>query len=132
MARWLLKSDPETYSADDLERDGKTNWSGVRAPAARAHLRAMQKGDEAFIYHSGKEKTVLGVVEVVRAAYPDEDEDWVQVDVKWQRRLARPVSLAEIKAHPLLKKMELVRLSRLSVSPVQDDEWDALLKLAGR
>jgi predicted RNA-binding protein with PUA-like domain len=132
MAHWLLKSEPETYSASDLERDGTTNWSGVRAPAARMNLRAMAKGDTAFLYHSGKDKAVQAVVEIARTAYPDEDPDWVQVDVKWRERLPRPVTLAEIKAHKQLAKMELVRQSRLSVSPVTDAQWQDILDLAKR
>ncbi len=132
MANWLLKSEPETYSADDLERDGTTNWSGVRNPTARMHLRAMAKGDRGFLYHSGKGKSIVATVEIARTAYPDEDADWVQVDVKWQQRLQRPVTLAEIKAHQTLAKMELVRQSRLSVAPVSDAEWDEILKVAKR
>lgn len=130
MAYWLVKSDPETYSADDLERDGRTNWSGVRNPTARANLKAMKKGDLAFVYHSGDDKAVVGVAEIVREHYPDEDEGWVQVDLKWQRRLQRPVTLKEIKAHPKTSEMELARLSRLSVSKVTDAEWAAIEKLA--
>lgn len=132
MARWLLKSDPDTYGADHLEKDRTTNWSGVRNPTARRNLQAMQKGDEALFYHSGDDKAVVGVVEVVQPAYPDEDEGWVQVDVKWKRRLKKPVTLKDIKADPVASKMDIVRQSRLSVSLVRDEEWDAVLALSAR
>ena len=130
MAHWLMKSEPGTYSWSDLVRDGSTEWDGVRAPAARLHLKAMKRGDEAYFYHSGNERSVIGVMRVTREAAPDpKDPDWVSVAVEPVRELARPVTLKQIKADPRLPKMELVRQSRLSVSPVRDAEWKAVLEL---
>ena len=130
MAHWLMKSEPGTYSWSDLVRDGSTEWDGVRAPAARLHLKAMKRGDEAFFYHSGNERSVIGVMRVTREAAPDpKDPDWVSVAVEPVRELARPVTLKQVKADPRLGKMELVRQSRLSVSPVRDAEWKAVLEL---
>ena len=131
MAHWLMKSEPGTYSWSDLVRDGSTEWDGVRAPAARLHLKAMKRGDEAYLYHSGNERSVIGVMRVTREAAPDpKDPDWVSVAVEPVRELARPVTLKQVKADPRLGKMELVRQSRLSVSPVRDEEWKAVLELA--
>ena len=131
MAHWLMKSEPESYGWDDLVRDGGTEWDGVRNNAARLHLKAMRKGDEAFFYHSMSDKAVVGIMRVTRDAQPDpKDADWVSVRVEPVRALARPVTLAEIKAEPRLAKMELIRQSRLSVAPVRDDEWKVLLELA--
>ncbi len=131
MARWLMKSEPEAYSWDDLVRDGGTEWDGVRNNAARLHLRAMKVGDEAFLYHSMSDKAVVGIMRIVREGQPDpKDANWVSVRVEPVRKLERPVTLAEIKAEPSLAKMELIRQSRLSVAPVRDDEWDKVLELA--
>jgi predicted RNA-binding protein with PUA-like domain len=130
MAFWLMKSEPETYSWDDLIRDGATDWDGVRNNAARLHLRAMQPGDEAFFYHSGKDKAVVGILRIAGPGRPDgPDGAWVKVPVEPVRPLG-PVTLEAIKAEPLLAKMELVRQSRLSVSPVRDDEWARVLEMA--
>ena len=131
MARWLMKSEPESYGWDDLERDGGTEWDGVRNNAARLHLKAMKVGDEAFFYHSMSDKAVVGVMRVTREAQPDpKDADWVSVRVEPVRKLKRPVTLAEIKAEQSLAKMELIRQSRLSVAPVRDEEWAKLLEMA--
>ena len=133
MAYWLMKSEPGTYGWADLVRDGGTDWDGVRNNAARLHLRAMQAGDEAFFYHSGGERAVVGVMTITGPGKPDgEDGAWVKVPVKPLRALARPVTLAEIKAEPRLAKMELIRQSRLSVSPVRDGEWAVVLELANQ
>ena len=130
MAHWLMKSEPGTYSWDDLLRDGATEWDGVRAPAARLHLKAMQRGDEAFFYHSGDERQVIGIMRVTREAAPDpKDPDWVSVAVEPVRPLDKPVTLKQIKADARLAAMELVRQSRLSVSPVRDAEWKAILEM---
>jgi predicted RNA-binding protein with PUA-like domain len=126
-----MKSEPESYGWDDLVRDGGTEWDGVRNNAARLHLKAMRKGDEAFFYHSMSDKAVVGIMRIVRAAQPDpKDANWVSVRVEPVRPLARPVTLAEIKAEPRLKAMELIRQSRLSVAPVRDEEWDVVLELS--
>ena len=131
MAHWLMKSEPESYSWADLIRDGATEWDGVRNNAARLHLRAMKKGDEAFFYHSMSDKAVVGIMRITREAQPDpKDANWVSVRVEPVRPLPRPVTLAEIKAEPRLAKMELIRQSRLSVAPVRGEEWQLVLELA--
>ena len=131
MAYWLMKSEPDVYSWDDLVRDQATDWDGVRNNAARLHLRAMQPGDQAFFYHSGDEKQVVGIMTITGAQKPDgEDGAWVKVPVAPVRKLA-PVTLKAIKAEPSLAAMELVRQSRLSVSPVRPEEWERVLKMAG-
>jgi predicted RNA-binding protein with PUA-like domain len=132
MAHWLMKSEPESYSWDDLVSDGGTEWDGVRNNAARLHLKAMKKGDEAFFYHSMSDKAVVGIMRIAREAQPDpKDPDWVSVRVEPVKPLARPVTLAEIKAEPRLARMELIRQSRLSVAPVRDDEWQVILEMSG-
>lgn len=131
MGHWLMKSEPESYSWADLMRDGGTEWDGVRNNAARLHLRAMKKGDEAFFYHSMSDKAVVGIMRITREAQPDpKDANWVSVRVEPVRALPRPVTLAEIKAEPRLAKMELIRQSRLSVAPVREEEWELVLELA--
>ena len=128
-----MKSEPASYSWDDLVRDGGTEWDGVRNNAARLHLRAMTPGDEAFLYHSMSDKAVVGIMRVTRAARPDpKDPDWVSVRVEPVSKLARPVTLATIKAEPSLASMELIRQSRLSVAPVRDEEWVKLIELAAQ
>jgi predicted RNA-binding protein with PUA-like domain len=131
MAHWLMKSEPGSYSWDDLVRDGRTEWDGVRNAAARLHLKAMAAGEEAFFYHSGEQRSVVGIMRIVRTARPDpKDSDWVSVAVEPVRAIG-PVALKAIKAEPRLAKMELIRQSRLSVAPVRDEEWAAVLDLAG-
>jgi predicted RNA-binding protein with PUA-like domain len=133
MARWLMKSEPESYGWADLVRDGATEWDGVRNPTARLNLKAMKAGDEAFFYHSMSDKAVVGIMKIVRAAEPDpKAPEWVRVRVEPVRELERPVTLAEIKAEPALAKMELIRQSRLSVAPVRDEEWKLILEMAAR
>src|SRR4051812_31190152 len=133
MARWLMKSEPDSYGWDDLVRDGGTEWDGVRNNAARLHLKAMKAGDEAFFYHSMSDKAVVGIMRVTRSAEPDpKAPDWVRVRVEPVRPLKRPVTLAEIKAEPSLAKMELIRQSRLSVAPVRNEEWAKVLDMAER
>jgi predicted RNA-binding protein with PUA-like domain len=133
MAYWLMKSEPGTYSWDDLVGEGATEWDGVRNPAARLHLKAMKAGDEALFYHSGDERAAVGTMRIGREAKPDpKDANWVSVAVEPVRPLARPVTLKAIKAEPKLAKMELIRQSRLSVSPVRDEEWRTILKMAGK
>jgi len=131
MARWLMKSEPDVYSWSDLVRDGGTDWDGVRNNAARLHLRAMKAGDEAFFYHSGEERAVVGIMRISGPGRPDgEDGAWVKVPVAPVRPL-KPVTLKAIKAEPALAAMELIRQSRLSVSPVREAEWALVLKMAG-
>jgi predicted RNA-binding protein with PUA-like domain len=131
MAYWLMKSEPSSYSWDDLVRDRATEWDGVRNNAARLHLKAMKAGDEAFFYHSMSDKAVVGIMRITRAAQPDpKAPDWVTVRVEPVRALDRPVTLADIKAEPSLAKMELIRQSRLSVAPVREEEWRRVLEMA--
>ena len=132
MAYWLMKSEPGSYSWDDLVRDGATEWDGVRNPAARLHLKAMQPGDEALFYHSGTDKAAVGVMRIARAWRPDgADGAWASVQVEPVEPLAAPVTLKAIKADPRLKALEMIRQSRLSVSPVRPGEWTILRELGG-
>ena len=131
MAYWLMKSEPESYGWDDLVRDGGTEWDGVRNNAARLHLKAMEKGDEAFFYHSMSDKAVVGIMRIARGPAPDpKDADWVSVRVEPVRKFERPVTLKAIKAEPKLAQMELIRQSRLSVCPVRAEEWAKVLEMA--
>ncbi|HEY0325674.1 MAG TPA: EVE domain-containing protein [Allosphingosinicella sp.] len=134
MAYWLMKSEPEAYSWDDLVRDGGTEWDGVRNNAATLNLKAMKAGDRAFLYHSVSDKAVVGIMEITREAKPDakakEGERWVSVRVEPVEKLARPVTLAEIKAEPRLADIELIRQSRLSVAPIRGGEWTLLQEMA--
>lgn len=132
MAHWMLKSEPGSYGWADVERDGGTEWDGIRNAAARLHLKAMAPGDEALLYHSGKDKAAVAVLRISRAWRPDGDDGaWASVRVEPVRALARPVTLAAMKAEPRLKALEMLRQSRLSVSPVRDDEWAMLLAMGG-
>lgn len=132
MGHWLLKSEPDSYGWDDLVRDGGTEWDGVRNNAAAGHLRAMAAGDEALIYHSGKDKAAVGIARIARAAQADGDDGrWMSVRVEPVRPLPRPVTLAAMKAEPALADMAMLRQSRLSVSPVTDAAWQVLMRLAG-
>lgn len=132
MAYWLMKSEPESYGWADLVAEGTTEWTGVRNPAAALHLKAMAVGDRALFYHSGKEKAVVGVMEIVRTAQQDGDlPRWVSVAVAPVAAMPKPVTLAAIKAEPKLARLEMLRQSRLSVSPVGAAEWAVLLALGG-
>ena len=134
MAYWLIKSEPSAYSWDQLVKDKKTSWTGVRNFQAQINLKAMKTGDRAFFYHSGEGKEIVGIAEVVKTAYPDatdKEGKSVTVDFKAIEPVKKPVTLAEIKADPKFKEMKLVRQSRLSVSPVNDDHWKLLMKMAG-
>ena len=132
MAYWLMKSEPGTWSWDDQVRDGVAEWDGVRNNQAALNLKAMKKGDRAFFYHSVNEKQIVGIVEIVKEAYPDPSDPagrFVMVDVKALRPFKRPVTLAEIKAEPRLSEMLLVRHTRLSVSPVDKDAWKLICEM---
>jgi len=134
MNHWLVKSEPETYSWTDLVRDKRTDWTGVRNYAARLHLKAMQPGDAVFVYHSGADKSVVGIAKVTKAAFPDrtaDEEGWVAVELAAVAPFKHPVSLAQIKADAVLKGMTFVRQSRLSVSPVTAAEFSKLKKMGG-
>ena len=134
MGYWIMKSEPSAYSWDQLVKDGKTNWSGVRNFQAAANLKAMKPGDKAFFYHSNEGLAIVGIMEIVKAAYPDPSDKegkFVQVDVKPLAPVPKPVTLSEIKAEPKLKELKLVRQGRLSVSPVSAEEWKLLSKMGG-
>jgi len=134
MNHWLLKTEPEEYSWEDLEREGHAPWNGVRNATALIHLRKMKAGDEAFIYHTGKQKQVVGVARVVSQPYPDPeagDERYVMVDVEPLRRLDHPVTLKAIKADTAFAEFALVKISRLSVMPVPAALWNRIGKMAG-
>lgn len=133
MAYWLLKTEPSAYSYADLERDKKTTWDGVSNNLALKHIRAMRKGDLALIYHSGDEKAVVGIAEVISDPYPDpklQDDKRVVVDLKPKKRLGSPVPLAAVKAKKEFARFELVRMPRLSVMPVARELWNTLLAMA--
>lgn len=135
MAHWLVKSEPSAYSWEQLEKDKETVWSGVRNYAARLHLRNMKKGDEVFFYHSNEGTDIVGIAKVSKEAYQDpttDDDRWVAVDIKVHKKLKNPVTLDTIKKDKRLASMALVRIGRLSVQPVTDKEWDAVMELSGQ
>ncbi len=133
MAYWLLKSEPSAYSWDQLVKDKRTSWTGVRNFQAQINLKAMKPGDRAFFYHSGEGKEIVGVAEITKAAYPDptdKDGKAVTVDLKAVQPVKQPVTLAAIKADSRFKDFKLVRQSRLSVVPVDKEQWDLILKMS--
>ena len=128
---WLFKEEPTHYSFDDLAKDGKTVWSGVKNPLAQKHLHAVKKGDRIFYYHTGDEKAVVAIAKALGNAYTDPDDKTGKqavVDVGPVKKLPRPVTLAEIKADRAFATFPLVRISRLSVMPVTDDEWERIVE----
>ena len=137
MAYWLLKSEPDDYSWDDQVKKGAKGeaWTGVRNFTARTNLKEMKKGDKFFFYHTGDEKQVVGIGEVIREAFPDPTADkgeaWVAVQTVADKPLPKPVTLAAVKAEPKLKAMALVKYGRLSVQPVTADEWKIVCKIGG-
>ncbi len=134
MPNWLVKSEPFKYSWEQLVKDKQTFWDGVRNYSARIHLNAMKKGDEVLFYHSNEGMEIVGMAKVSKEAYQDpttEDEAWVAVDLKPVRKLKKPVTLAMVKADKRLSEMALVRLGRLSVQPVTDEEWKVIMEMAG-
>lgn len=133
MARWLVKSEPSTYSYDQLLKDGATVWDGVRNYAARNNLRAMKKNDEVFYYHSNEGTAIVGIAKVSREAFQDpttKEEAWLAVEIKPVKQLKKPVALADIKKDPKLKNMALVKNSRLSVQPVTEEEWERVMEMS--
>jgi predicted RNA-binding protein with PUA-like domain len=131
---WLFKEEPTHYNFDALVKDKKTVWSGVRNPVAQRNLRSVKKGDRIFYYHTGDEKSVVGVAKALGDAYPDPDDEAGKahvVDVGPVKKLARPVTLKEIKADTWFKDFDLVRISRLSVMPVSDAQWARIEKMSG-
>ncbi|MBS0979359.1 EVE domain-containing protein [Acetobacter thailandicus] len=134
MAFWLIKSEPDAFSWQEQVANGTEPWTGVRNHQAKKNLAAMRLGDRAFFYHSNVQRAIVGIVEIVREAYPDpsaESGTWVCVDVKTVGAMPRPVTLAEIKADDLLEDLALVRQSRLSVCPVSAQHWQALCSMGG-
>jgi predicted RNA-binding protein with PUA-like domain len=134
MAYWLLKSEPSSYSWDQLVADGRTSWDGVRNAQALNNLRAMKLGDHAFFYHSNEGKEIVGVAEVVKAFYPDPADrsgKLGMVDIKPVIPTTKPVGLPAMKANPELSRLSLLKQSRLSVCPVSENEWSALCQMAG-
>jgi predicted RNA-binding protein with PUA-like domain len=136
MAYWLLKTEPEEFSWDDQVKRGAKgeSWTGVRNFTARGHMKEMKKGDLAFFYHTGDEKQVVGVVEVIKEAYPDPTDEkgvFKTLDVRAVEPVPKPVTLAAIKAEPKLKDMALVKYSRLSVQPVTPEQWKIVRHMAG-
>jgi len=132
MAYWLVKSEPAKYSWEQFEKDKQTFWDGVRNYAARNHLKSMKKGDQVLFYHSNEGLEIVGIAKVAKEAYQDpttDDEAWVVVDLKPFKRLKKPVSLEQIKADKRLSKMALVRLGRLSVQPVTENEWNIVMEM---
>ena len=133
-AGWLLKTEPGSYSYEDLQKDGKAVWDGVKNSLALSHLRKMKQGDAVFIYHTGDVKAIIGLARVTKDAYPDPksmDPKLAVVGLAPVRRLRKPVTLADIKARKDLAAFPLVRMSRLSVMPVSGEEWRAILAMAG-
>ena len=132
MAYWLVKSEPESYSWDNMVADGRTHWNGVRNYQASNNMKAMKKGDRVFFYHSVKEKQIVGIVEVAKEYYPDHTDAsgrFGMVDVKAVKPMKTPVTLEQIKADPRFANLALIRQSRLSVMPVTDAEWAAICEL---
>lgn len=133
MNYWLIKSEPNTYSYDDLVKKGQDHWDGVRNYAARNHMKAMQQGDLAFFYHSVDEKAIVGIAECVKEFYPDpttEDDRWVVVDFAPKQKLKKSITLDMIKQEDALSEMILLKISRLSVQPVTKDEFEYILKMS--
>src|SRR5450759_2249855 len=131
---WLVKSEPSVYGWEQLVKDKKTSWDGVRNYAARNHLKAMKKGDEVLFYHSNEGMEIVGIAKITKEFYQDpttEDTNWVAVDLKPVKKLKNPVTLSQIKADKRLQEMALVRLGRLSVQPVTEKEWKIIMELAG-
>lgn len=131
MNYWLVKTEPDTYSWDNLVKDKTTVWDGVRNFQARAHLKAMKKGDRVFIYHTGDEKAIVGLGKVARDPFPEpNDNAWIAVELTPEKKLKNPVTLAQVKAEKKLADMTLVRAARLSVQPVRESEVDIILQLS--
>jgi predicted RNA-binding protein with PUA-like domain len=133
--QWLVKEEPGSYSYDQLEKDGKTVWSGVKNPLAQIHLRSIRKGDRVFYYHTGNEKSVVGIAKASSSAYPDPGDPAgkrVAVDLMPDKRLANPVPLSAIKSDKAFAKFPLVTIGRLSVMPVSDAEWARIIKLSSQ
>ena len=131
MQYWLVKTEPETYSWDTLVKEKKGVWDGVRNFQARSNMKAMKKGDLVFVYHTGEEKSIVGVAKIASEPYPEpKDKDWIAVDLTPEKKLKKPITLAQVKTDKKLTNMVLVRASRLSVQPVKQEEFDYILELS--
>jgi predicted RNA-binding protein with PUA-like domain len=133
MNYWLVKQEPSSYSFSDLQTEGKTDWTGVRNYQARNNLRAMKKGDKVFFYHSGDEKAIVGLAKISKPAYQDpttDDANWVAVELEAGKPVKNPVSLAAIKANPMLANIALLKLSRLSVVPITEEEFSEIIEMS--
>lgn len=131
MAYWLVKTEPDTYSWDNLVADKKTTWDGVRNFHARTNLKSMKVGDIVFVYHTGDEKSIIGTAKVTKDPFPEpKDKDWIAVELAPEKKLKKAISLSQIKADKRLADMVLVRASRLSVQPVKPEEFDLIVALA--
>ena len=134
MNYWLVKSEPSSYSWEQLNKDKKTSWTGVRNFSARIHLKNMKIDDEVLFYHSNEGMEIVGIAKVIKESYPDttaKDGNWITVDLKPYKKLKKPVSLTEVKADKRLANMPLVRIGRLSVQPVSEKEWKIIMEMAG-
>ena len=134
MSYWLVKSEPSLYSWDQFVKEGQTFWNGVRNYAARNNMKAMKKGDEVFFYHSNEGLEIVGIAKVVKESYQDpttEDAAWVVVDLKPKKKLKKPVTLKQMKEDKRLANMDLIRLGRLSVQSVKEEEWNIIMEMAG-
>jgi predicted RNA-binding protein with PUA-like domain len=131
MNYWLVKTEPETYSWDSLVKEKKGTWDGVRNFQARSNMKAMEKGDKVFVYHTGDEKSIIGIAKVVKEHYPEpNDPDWVAVDLSPEKKLKKSISLSQVKSDKRLADMVLVRASRLSVQPVKEQEFNLIVSLS--
>lgn len=132
MRYWIVKTEPEVYSFQDLVKEKKTAWTGIRNYAARIHLRTMAKGDMVLVYHSMTDKALIGLAKVTKTAFPDSTSDdpaWVAVELQADQPLHRSLTLAELKVNPILKQLALVKIGRLSVSPVTSEQYQEILRL---
>jgi predicted RNA-binding protein with PUA-like domain len=131
MNYWLVKTEPETYSWENLVTDKTTVWDGVRNFRARSNMKKMKKGDSVFVYHTGDVKSVMGLARISKEAFPDpKDKDWVAIEIEAGKKLKKPVSLSEIKSNKKLKEMTLVRVARLSVQPVTESEFEIVMAMS--
>ena len=133
MAYWLIKSEPNVYSFDHLIKDKTTVWDGVRNYAARNNLRMMKKGEQAYFYHSNEGLAIVGIAKVSKEAFQDpgtENPNWVAIEIKAFKKLKRPVTLASMKANPKLNNMGIIKIGRISVSQVREEEWNEILKMS--
>jgi predicted RNA-binding protein with PUA-like domain len=133
MSHWLIKSEPDVYSWDQLVKDKHTVWDGIRSYASRLHLKSMKKGDSVFFYHSNKGMEIVGIASVSKEAFPEPgtDDTWFAIEIKPLKKILKPVTLVDIKKEKSLSNMALIRIGRLSVQPVSEKEWQTIMKMGG-